>query len=139
MNAKDTTETNALQLAMPSDKCAGYIKRYCSHWKASAASYISLSETVKEAEDKLSKADLRVFHDTVGLDPKGSTYRKFLTIADAADWLRANVEKLPSSWTTMYDVAKLTPSERKKILDTDVLKPSLTAEELAAALNKPAK
>ncbi len=135
----EEVKPNALQLAMPSDRCAEFIERYRSHWKATAASYIALSETVKDAEDKLSKADLRIFHEKVGLDPKGSTHRKFISIADAAVWLREHVELLPSTWTTIYEISKCSDVERRRLLETGVINPRITADELTAALDKPKK
>ena len=83
------------------------VNQYRTFAKHTAANIIKLAETLVEAEDSLSKRELRQFCEDVGLEYDGSTYRKLMKIGKEVSRFEPFVERMPSNWTTVYKLASL--------------------------------
>jgi hypothetical protein len=91
-----------------------------------------------EAKGALDPSDFSQFCDLVGLDQGGSTFRKLQKIGDASTRFQPVLGQLPNTWTTIYKLAKLEPSEFERIVDYGILTPFMTASEISGYL-KPRK
>lgn len=57
-----------------------YIERYRTHAKRTVESILKLGETVVEAEEQLSRLDIMIFCQEVGIEHNGPTFRKLRKI-----------------------------------------------------------
>jgi len=79
-----------------------------------------MSETVLELyelskDGLLNEHDLNYFCMNVGIDEKGSTFRKYKAIGENADRFREHLDKLPSAFSTLYEIATLDAITFEKI------------------------
>lgn len=95
---------------------------------------VKLGLTILEAE-RLGAQQLTAFCERVKLDRKGATYRKLRAIGQAADDFRPILNRLPSSWTTLYQLAKLPPYQLEQIAKDERFGPNTTAVQLQSILS----
>ena len=108
------------------------VSRYQSYFRQTAEGYVKLCAVVREAEEALgyNEALLNEFCTKVGLCRDGSKYRKLRTIGQAANDLLPFAHKLPDSWTTLYQLARLQPHEIRAVTADDRFGPKTTAAGL---------
>lgn len=99
---------------------------------------LEMGRVVSEAS-KLKKSEFVKFCELVELDGKNSTIHKLKMIGEKYDFLLAHSSRLPSNWTTVYEIARLTEEQITSLIDCGVLKATLAAQELSIALGKPQK
>jgi hypothetical protein len=73
------------------------------------------------------------FCEKVKCKPSSSTTRKYLKIGTEADWLLPIADRLPSDWTTIYEVAVLGQAKAEELVSRGILNPQATAKALKAA------
>jgi hypothetical protein len=130
----ESPEASPVPLKVPngtetlSAEVARYVDRYRGFPRQTADGIIGLAMTLVEAEEKLSKAEFKVFCELVGI-PKGRpVYKKFRKIGEAATRFEPYMEKLPSNWTTVYKLAALPPDKFDRVAQS--LTPFITAREI---------
>jgi hypothetical protein len=118
-------------------KCRQLVEDYRRYANKSAQNTIGMAETVAAAKQEFEKDDkgLNEFCDAVGLDAKGSTFRKLVAIGKKAERFKPLMHKLPPSWTTLYSLAKLSDDEFKIIAKMDDFGRDMTASEIKAAIS----
>jgi hypothetical protein len=104
------------------------IKQYRSCTKESAANTIKMSHTSVEATKTLNVFDQQKFCDELKISK--STRSKLETIAKAASRFDPFLEKCPSSWTTLYAMAKLKSNEFDQVAHHQLFAPTMTAAEI---------
>jgi hypothetical protein len=133
---KGTKDASALVLAtsieIASPRVLALVERYKGFAKTSTENFVEMAKTLATADIELSPEDLNIFCDNVGLDPKGSTYRKLVLIGQKADRFEPNLAKLPPAWTTVYDLAKLSDKEFGKVQNDQRFSPLMTAKTIKA-------
>lgn len=107
------------------------VARYIGFGKAGAENQLWQYRILYEAKNDPS-VDFSLFCAEVKLRDT-STIRKLLKIGENADRLLAVVDKLPSEWTTLYLLAKLEPALFDRLIVSQQVHPSVTAEELRIA------
>jgi len=65
---------------------------------------------------QLSDKDLQYFCDSVGLDSKQSTFRKYKAIGENANQFRAIMDKLPATFSVLYEMATLSGDDFEKFV-----------------------
>jgi hypothetical protein len=113
-----------------------YIEQYKQFAKAGTNGVIDQYRTLVLAEEELSKKNFRRFCEELKLSPESSTFRKYKKIGEAADRLKCVADRLPSSWTTLYQLAMLKPEKFDRLLASGQLHPAMTAQELAVAISE---
>jgi hypothetical protein len=109
------------------------VEQYKTFAKRSAENVIRAAETVFIAsrEFELSPEDLQTFKKRVGLDQRDdSTYRKLRKIGEEVTRFEPFVHRLPNSWTTLWELAKLDPDQFDQVTEDSRFAPAMTAAEL---------
>ena len=129
-NANELVQTTSIEIASP--RVLMLVEQYRGFAKASTEILVEMAKTLAMADLELSPEDLDIFCNNVGLDPKGSTYRKLVLVGKKADRFEPNLAKLPIAWTTVYDLAKLSDKEFGKVLSDQRFSPRITAKTIKA-------
>ena len=116
-----------------------FVQGYYDFTKEAADIIRPKMQLVLEAEENLPPEALQRFFDQIRLPRNSATYRKVRKIAGASDRLLRVADRLPDSWTTLYQLAKMEPHVFDELVQNDVLYPGITAAELQAATAKSTK
>jgi len=97
-----------------------FIQRYQQSTKNAIEQILKMGEIVLELyelskDGLLNEHDLNYFCMNVGIDEKGSTFRKYKAIGENADRFREHLDKLPSAFSTLYEIATLDAITFEKI------------------------
>lgn len=109
-----------------------YIERYRSHAKRTVESILRLGETIVEAEQQLSRNDIMIFCQEVGIEHNGPTFRKLRKIGQQSARFLPVLERVPNSWTTVYELAKMDKDQFTSIVEAEALTATATMKELKA-------
>lgn len=104
-----------------------------------AESIIEMGKVVHDAKNSLNEKEFEVFCDQVGYKTDSSTIRKLAVIGKQYNTLLSCSNSLPSSWTTMYHVARLTAEQIEAKIEEGVITPHLDGKNLAEKLGLPVK
>lgn len=111
-----------------------FIRRYQSSTKNALENILCMGEAVFEIYQKvkskeLDQTDLDYFCQSVHLDPKGSTFRKYKAIGENACRFREVLEKLPPTFSVLYEMATLDADDFELFTKNLTLSKSTTLEE----------
>lgn len=111
------------------------IARYQSDTKNAVQNIINMCKTVKEFDVKvklkeLTESDLNYFCATVNLRKESSTFRKYLRIADKADMFEKYLEKVPASYTILYEITTLDADQFDKLIQSKQFNNFITLNEV---------
>lgn len=115
-------------------KVQRYVSDYMLHYAACADAILCLAETCYEAKDKLTTPEFKQFTQEVRLDSSNATLSKYLKIGAASARFRKIEDRLPSAWTVLYDLARLTNDEFIKVLP--IISNDMTAKDIRKELGK---
>jgi len=118
-----------------------FIKRYQQSTKNAIEQILNMGEAVSDVYRKnklgeLHEDDLNYFCQSVGLDPKGSTFRKYKAIGINADRFRQHMAKMPSSFSLLYEFATLDADDFEKFVVKKSMSKSLTLMEFKKITKK---
>ena len=108
-------------------------QRYKAAAKKSCGAVVEMADTIVTADQELKGADSAAFYEAIGLHPKGSTVRKFRQIGKASSRFKPFLDRLPSTWTTLYQLAQLEVDEFERLMASDAIHPLATWSELEEA------
>lgn len=111
-----------------------YAQRYRSFLVKSAEAILGLAQTLMEAKETLDEVELSIFLDEVNLKKGSPTYSKLLKIGEALPRFQPFIDKLPNTWTTVYELSKLEPRSFDRIASS--LNPFITAKEIKDLLDQ---
>jgi hypothetical protein len=111
------------------------VERFKLFSKQTAESILEQSHTVYRVSREFGLDYRTDFCQRVGLSPEGSTHKKLVAIGKQYTRLHAHVDRLPNSWTTIYDLAKMDVDAFNKLIKGDVLSPYVTAKQIGEALH----
>ena len=94
----------------------------------------SIHEKVKKGE--LKECDLDYFCNSVGLDKKGSTFRKFICISRHSESFRKYIDRVPSTISVLYEITTLDADMFDMMIKNDLLNQSITLNEIKKLSNK---
>ena len=106
------------------------VEKYRSILKQTGTKIVDQAKTIYEAEETFGRRDQIAFYQAVGLDPDSSTVRKLKTVGKYATRFEPHLDKLPQTWTTLYELAKLPADEFRKVVDSGCLSPHVTAQQI---------
>ncbi|MCZ8018667.1 hypothetical protein [Novosphingobium sp.] len=116
-----------------------YVERYRYYARNTVESILKLGETVLEAEAKLSRLEIMIFCQEVGIDHNGPTFRKLRKIGQQAARFVPVIDRVPNSWTTVYELAKLENDKFETLVNSKALTATATMKELRAFIDDGAK
>jgi hypothetical protein len=98
--------------------------------KKTAESIIKLAVTLVEAEHTLLAKEMFDFCDKVGLQHDSSNYRKLMKIGQEASRFEPFLDRLPSSWTSLYKLAKLEKDQFDHLTQDQRFTRTMTAADI---------
>ena len=107
--------------------------RLCIQKTASAI--LELANVVFSAREELTKKQFKEFRQAIGADSSKDSYiNKLCVIAENQSRFASIQEKLPASYTTLYNLAKIDAESFAKVIDAQIISPQMTAVRLSQCL-----
>ena len=118
-----------------------YVRRYQQSTKNAIEGILNMGEAVYEIYAKsktgeIPDSDLEYFCKSVNLDSKGSSFRKYKAIGRNADKFRLYMDKLPSSFSVLYEMATLDADDFERYVVRTSFSKEITLEHLKKMMNK---
>lgn len=109
---------------------AQYVERYRRFAAKTVENILLLGQTVLEASKSLGDSEMKVFCAEVGIEHNKSTYRKLVLIGEKMERLQSVADRLPSNWTTVYEIAKLEDVKFEELVESNALKATATMSDI---------
>ncbi len=113
-----------------------YVQQYRGFARQTALAIVGLAETLCEADANLTHDEFKIFCSEVGLEIGGSVYKKMKVIGKEKTRFASVMDRLPNTWTTIYQLAKLETHDFVTLTRSNTLTPFMTAQEIPVALGK---
>lgn len=111
-----------------------YAEKFKCYALKTAESIIQMAKVVIDARNTLGAIDYEQFCNQVGYKSDSSTIRKLKSIGEKYEILLARSKSLPSNWTTLYQVSRLTAELIDQKIDEGVITPTLEGKNLLVRL-----
>ena len=111
-----------------------YVDAYAMYYAKCADLILSLAETCYDAKKNLDKSEFKLFIKEVKLDSSNATLSKYLKIGSVSARFRKIEDRLPSAWTTIYNLSCLSNDEFNKVLP--FIYNDMTAKDIREILGK---
>jgi hypothetical protein len=119
-------------------RTAKYIERYCTFAKKTAEAFIEMAVTYAEAKVVLDCVELKSFSKSIGVDSNSATSVRLIKIDNEQGRFLPHLSRLPSAYTTLYQLARLDAPRFEALANSDKLTPFLTAKDIEEFCNKSA-
>ena len=118
-----------------------FITKYQKSTKGAIEQILNMGESVLEVYElskcgNLNEYDLNYFCMNVGINKKSSTFRKYKAIGENADKFRECMDKLPSTFSVLYELATLEADLFEKIVINGEYGKNLTLKQVRQLANK---
>jgi hypothetical protein len=118
-----------------------FIEKYQDATKGAIEQIVNMGLAVKEVKEKeqagiLNNYDIKYFCQSVGLSEKSSTFRKYKCIGEKADLFKEYMNKMPSAFSTLYEIATLDGDVFEKLIKSGLLTNDLTLKQVKILTNK---
>ena len=118
-----------------------FIAKYQQSTKGAIEQILNMGESVLEVHElskcgNLNEYDLNYFCMNVGINQKSSTFRKYKAIGENADRFRECMDKLPSAFSVLYELATLEADLFEKIVINGKYGKDLTLKQVRQLANK---
>lgn len=118
-----------------------FIAKYQKSTKGAIEQILNMGESVSEVYElskcgNLNEYDLNYFCMNVGINQKNSTFRKYKAIGENADKFRECMDKLPSAFSVLYELATLEADLFEKIVINGEFGKNLTLKQVRQLANK---
>jgi len=118
-----------------------FITKYQKSTKGAIDQILLMGESVLEVYEltksgNLNEYDLNYFCMNVGIEQKSSTFRKYKAIGENADRFRECMDKLPSAFSVLYELATLEANLFEKIVINGEYGKDLTLKQVRQLANK---
>ena len=142
--------SNELKLQTYKSKCKdlttvnGYIQYYQQYTKSTVENILKLSCLIVEMKEKeqsgeLNQSDVDYFCLSVGLNRKGSTFRKFEQIGKHSETFWKYIDKLPDSYTVLYEITTLDSDKFEELMTNNQITSYVTLKDIKRLGNKKSK
>jgi hypothetical protein len=133
--------SNETKLEMYKTKCKdlttinGYIQYYQQFTRSTVENILKLSCLINEMKEKeksgeLNQSDVDYFCLSVGLNRKGSTFRKFEQIGKHSETFWKYIDKLPDSYTVLYEITTLDPDKFEELMSNNKITSYVTLKDI---------
>jgi hypothetical protein len=129
-----TSIVNTSNINIISKNVVEYAEQFKGYAVKTAESIIQMAKVVIDAKNTLGAIDYEEFCNQVGYKSDSSTIRKLKSIGEKYEILLARSKSLPSNWTTIYQVSRLTSDLIDQKIDEGVITPSLDGKNLPVRL-----
>ena len=139
--------SNQLQLQTYQSNCKNltvvneYITYYQQYTRNTVENILKLSSLIVEMKEKeksgeLDKTDMNYFCFSVGLTRDGSTFRKFEQIGKHSETFWKYVDKLPDSYTVLYEITTLDSDRFEELISNNQITSYVTLKDIKELGNK---
>ena len=139
--------SNQLQLQTYQTTCKNltvvneYITYYQQYTRNTVENILKLSSLIVEMKEKeksgeLDKTDMNYFCFSVGLKREGSTFRKFEQIGKHSETFWKYVDKLPDSYTVLYEITTLDSDKFEELMSNNQITSYVTLKDIKELGNK---
>lgn len=139
--------SNQLQLQTYQNTCKNltvvneYITYYQQYTRNTVENILKLSSLIVEMKEKeksgeLDKTDMNYFCFSVGLTRDGSTFRKFEQIGKHSETFWKYIDKLPDSYTVLYEITTLDPFRFEELMSNNQITSYVTLKDIKELGNK---
>ena len=139
--------SNQLQLQTYQTTCKNltvvneYITYYQQYTRNTVENILKLSSLIVEMKEKeksgeLDKTDMNYFCFSVGLTREGSTFRKFEQIGKHSETFWKYVDKLPDSYTVLYEITTLDSDKFEELMSNNQITSYVTLKDIKELGNK---
>jgi hypothetical protein len=134
---QQTYQSNCKNLVVVND----YICYYQQYTRNTVENILKLSSMIVEMKDKeksgeLDKSDMIYFCHSVGLKRDGSTFRKFEQIGKHSALFWKYVNKLPDSYTVLYEITTLDADKFEELMSNNQITSYVTLKDIKSLGNK---
>jgi hypothetical protein len=112
------------------------VEQYQMFARKSAKVTLDLGETVFIADSELNKTDLQEFCKRVGLDRKGSRYRRMRIVGRKRSRFEPFLDRLPPRWTTLATMGSLQPGQFDRVVNDSRFGPKMTGADIGEILGR---
>jgi len=118
-----------------------YIKTFQQYTKDTVENILKLGSLVLEMKTKkdngqLDQSDMDYFCFSVGLREEGSNFRKFKRLGDCAEKFRRYLDKLPDSYTVLYEIATLDSDLFEELMNNNEIHSYVTLKDVQKLAGK---
>ena len=118
-----------------------FIAKYQESTKGAINQILLMGESVREVYELsksgiLNKYDLNYFCMNVGINQKSSNFRKYKAIGENADKFRQYMDKMPSAFSVLYEIATLDSETFERIFVDNNFGKNLTLKQVRQLANK---
>jgi len=118
-----------------------FITKYQESTKGAIDQILLMGESVLEVyelskDGNLNEYDLNYFCMSVGINQKSSTFRKYKAIGENADKFRQYMDKMPSAFSVLYEIATLDAETFERIFVDNDFGKNLTLKQVRQLANK---
>lgn len=112
-----------------------------NYFVKSADNVLEMARVVTEAKRDLSSLRYKDFCHLIGFETQSSTLKKLLKIGEKYELLKQNINALPASWTTLYQISLISSDDIVKYVDSGIINPDLKSKDLriSASTNQTVK
>lgn len=115
-----TSDSSVVQLATD----------FKNYFVKSADNILEMARVVTQASQDLKGQRYKDFCHLIGFETQSSTLKKLLKIGEKYDLLKKNINALPASWTTLYQISLISSDDIVKYVDSGIINPDLKAKDL---------
>ena len=115
-----------------------FVREYKAYGKKSAESFLGLARTIMRVEGELGGFYRPTFYAEVGLDHDPSKLTKLKKIGENLTRFEGYLEVLPNSWTTLYELARLSDEDFRRVAESGLMHTLATMKEIDTALGRSA-
>ena len=101
-----------------------------NYFVKSADNILEMARVVTQASQDLKGQRYKDFCHLIGFETQSSTLKKLLKIGEKYDLLKKNINALPASWTTLYQISLISSDDIVKYVDNGIINPDLKAKDL---------
>ena len=109
--------------------------KYNGFARKTAESVLNMAKVVWDMKAQKNKVEFENFCDLINCKPESSYIRKFIQIGKKFDVLMANADNLPSQWTTVYQISKLSNEAIGNLIEKGSINPSLSGAAATRVLS----
>ena len=111
-----------------------YADKFNGYAVKTAEAIIQMAKVVNDAKNALGAIDYEEFCNQVGYKSDSSTIRKLKSIGEKYETLLSRSKSLPSNWTTIYQISRLTSELIDQKINEGVITPAMDGKNLPVRL-----
>jgi hypothetical protein len=111
-----------------------YADKFNGYAVKTAEAIIQMAKVVNDAKNSLGAIDYEEFCNQVGYKSDSSTIRKLKSIGEKYETLLSRSKSLPSNWTTIYQISRLTSELIDQKINEGVITPAMDGKNLTVRL-----